>query len=281
MPLIVRKGNPAIGEQNGLPTWNGQPWPGSGEGGGDMYRLTYDANNNAKVDVAEVAESVAWSNITNKPTSSVQNIDDAVSKRHSHANISTLASITQDVSGNPLWKGSEWPGGSSGTVDMSRYDSNDDGIVDSAETLHGLLSTISELNSLTGATGNIQTQIDALSNITNFRGSVDTHANLSTIVTPEDKDMVFVLTDETMSGVTSIYIYDGSDWVYVGTFDVELRNFLSDPISLANEVTGVLDESLIDPDLIRRTDFASSLANIDNAVSLRHTHWNLRTVRNI
>jgi hypothetical protein len=192
MPLIVRKGNPAIGEQNGLPTWNGQPWPG----------------------------------------------------------------------------------GSSGTVDMSRYDSNDDGIVDSAETLHGLLSTISELNCLTGATGNIQTQIDALSNITNFRGSVDTHANLSTIVTPEDKDIVFVLTDETMSGVTSIYIYDGSDWVYVGTFDVELRNFLSDPISLANEVTGVLDESLIDPDLIRRADFASSLANIDNAVSLRHTHTN-------
>lgn len=258
MPLIVRKGNPAIGEQNGLPTWNGQPWPGGGEGGGDMYRLTYDANNNAKVDVAETAEHIDWDNITNKPS------------LHTHSNKAALDLISTDGDNALVWNGTVF----NPTVDMTRYDSDDDGIVDSAETLQGLLSTISELNSLTGATSNIQSQIDALSNITNFRGSVDTHANLSTIATPADKDMVFVLTDETMSGVTSIYIYDGSDWVYVGTFDVELRNFLVDPINLANEVTGVLDESLIDPDLIRRTDFVSSLANIDNAVSLRHTHTN-------
>jgi hypothetical protein len=258
MPLIVRKGNPAIGEQNGLPTWNGQPWPGGGEGGGDMYRLTYDANNNAKVDVAETAEHIDWDNITNKPS------------LHTHSNKAALDLISTDGDNALVWNGTVF----NPTVDMSRYDSDDDGIVNSAETLQGLLSTISELNSLTGATSNIQSQIDALSNITNFRGSVDTHANLSTIATPADKDMVFVLTDETMSGVTSIYIYDGSDWVYVGTFDVELRNFLVDPINLANEVTGVLDESLVDPDLIRRTDFTSSLTNIDNAVSLRHTHTN-------
>lgn len=41
-----------------------------------------------------------WSDIQGKPTSSVANIDDAVSKRHSHSNKSTLDSITSAGSGS-------------------------------------------------------------------------------------------------------------------------------------------------------------------------------------
>lgn len=51
--------------------------------------------------------------------------------------------------------------GGSGTGDMlkSQYDTDDDGIVDSAETLDGLTATIAQLNYLNTATGNIQSQI--------------------------------------------------------------------------------------------------------------------------
>ena len=37
-------------------------------GVGDMLKSVYDADNDGKVDVAETAESVAWSNVTGKPT---------------------------------------------------------------------------------------------------------------------------------------------------------------------------------------------------------------------
>ena len=52
--------------------------------------------------------------------------------------------------------------GGSGAGDMlkSVYDTDDDGIVDSAETLSGLTATITQLNYLNTATSDIQTQIN-------------------------------------------------------------------------------------------------------------------------
>jgi hypothetical protein len=40
----------------------------SGGGGGDMMKAIYDANNNGKVDVAENAEVVPWTGVSDKPT---------------------------------------------------------------------------------------------------------------------------------------------------------------------------------------------------------------------
>ena len=39
-----------------------------GDGSGDMVRAVYDTDNDGKVDVANVAESVPWTGITEKPT---------------------------------------------------------------------------------------------------------------------------------------------------------------------------------------------------------------------
>ena len=41
--------------------------PGGG-GGGDMLKSVYDTNNNGKVDIAEAAEAVPWSGVSDKPT---------------------------------------------------------------------------------------------------------------------------------------------------------------------------------------------------------------------
>jgi hypothetical protein len=54
----------------------------------------------------------------------------------------------------------------SGTGDMTKavYDTDNDGIVDAAETLQGLLSSITELNHLQGVTSAVQTQLNGKAN---------------------------------------------------------------------------------------------------------------------
>lgn len=48
--------------------YNDNPIGSEETGTGDMLKSTYDADNDGVVDVAEVANSVAWTNVTDKPT---------------------------------------------------------------------------------------------------------------------------------------------------------------------------------------------------------------------
>lgn len=60
-----------------------------------------------KLSEAESQDLVlAWANITGKPTSTTVAIDDAVTKRHSHANATQLANIGEDGEGNLTYRGS-------------------------------------------------------------------------------------------------------------------------------------------------------------------------------
>lgn len=110
--------------------------------------------------------------------------------------------------------------------------------------LDGLTSTINELNLLTGATSNIQAQINALTNVGNFTTSVDTHADLATL-SPSADDMVIVIEDDSQpNSPTSIYIYNGTTWIYSGKFEGgQIRDFTTDPLDLVTETTGVLPKS--------------------------------------
>lgn len=59
-----------------------------------------------KISEAESMDLVLdWVNVTNKPNSSVADIDDAVSKRHSHSNLTQLNKIDQDAEGNFTYGG--------------------------------------------------------------------------------------------------------------------------------------------------------------------------------
>ncbi len=49
--------------------------------------------------------NMTWANISNKPTSSVANIDSAVSKSHEHSNLIYLNKISQDNNGNLTYNG--------------------------------------------------------------------------------------------------------------------------------------------------------------------------------
>jgi hypothetical protein len=49
--------------------------------------------------------TLSWANITGRPTSAVADIDDAVSKRHTHANMTQLNQIGDDGNGNMTYNG--------------------------------------------------------------------------------------------------------------------------------------------------------------------------------
>ena len=101
-----------ITESEGSPLWDGAAWPG-GSGSGDMLKSAYDTNNDGKVNAADSADAVAWSGVTGKPTSSIENIDTAVTNTHTHSNKTAIDLITES-GGSPLWNGSAWPGSGTG-----------------------------------------------------------------------------------------------------------------------------------------------------------------------
>ena len=130
-----------------------------------------------------------------------------------------------------------------------------------AKSLDGLLASITELNYLQGAKSNIQAQIDSLSNVGNFTGAVDKHSDLANVQNPSTNDMIIVIEDETKLDKSTIYTYNGNQWVFVGEFKVEMRNFTTNPIDLTTEVTGVLPLSNIDSSVVNNTQIDISLLN--------------------
>lgn len=75
----------------------------------------YIRNNDAWLKVAETESMdlvLDWTNLQNKPTSTVQAIDDAVAKAHTHTNKSELDKIGEDSNGNLTYGGksvaTEW-----------------------------------------------------------------------------------------------------------------------------------------------------------------------------
>lgn len=74
--------------------------------GAAMYMWEDSSETFTKIYEAESLDVVLdWSNIQNRPTSSVESIDDAVSRRHSHTNAAQLDLISQDADGNLTYGG--------------------------------------------------------------------------------------------------------------------------------------------------------------------------------
>jgi hypothetical protein len=68
----------------------------------------YRESNTSWVKISEYESldiSLSWANITGKPTSAVADIDDAVSKRHTHANKTQLDKISEDGNGELTYNG--------------------------------------------------------------------------------------------------------------------------------------------------------------------------------
>lgn len=148
-----------------------------GGGSGDMLKSTYDSNDDGSVDSADTLKgltaSVSELNYVDGVSSNIQTQLD--SKINNPAIEGTNGQVlTTDGQGGRTWTTVQSSGG-----DMlkSVYDTDNDGIVDSAETLSGLTASITELNYMDGATENIQAAL----NMRPLRAELDSWTSEATL----------------------------------------------------------------------------------------------------
>ena len=126
-----------FGESSGQPTYDGNPIGGGGGAVNNAYKNIKVGTTTITASGEDTIEFVAGTNVTLTP--------DAANK-----------TVTIISSGGG--------GGSTGDMLKSVYDTNNNGIVDKAETLNdgtsSLSASISELNYVDGVTSNIQTQLN-------------------------------------------------------------------------------------------------------------------------
>ena len=129
---------------------------------------------------------------------------------------------------------------------------NEDGIL-KVKMLDGQDVTIAEINHLKGLTMNIMDLVNSFANggVKVLNTPVATYADLTTLDRSTFVEgisyIVYVLADETHAGEKTTYLCDKTSSTYFGNADSQ-RNFTTNPIDLANEVTGKLDNSHIDID---------------------------------
>ena len=129
---------------------------------------------------------------------------------------------------------------------------NDKGVL-KVKKLDGQEVTIAEINYLKGLTMNIVDLVKSFSNggVKMYEHTIATYADLLALDRSEFVDgiryFVYVLADETHGGIKTTYICDKTNTSYFGVAGDD-RDFTTEPIDLANEVTGKLGVSNIDVD---------------------------------
>lgn len=129
---------------------------------------------------------------------------------------------------------------------------NDNGTL-KVKKLDGQEVTITEINYLKGLTMNVMDLVSAFANggVKVWGTPVNTYADLSTLDRSLFIDgmsyIVYVLSDETHSNAKTTYLCDKTSETFFGNADSQ-RNFTTNPIDLANEVTGKLGTSHINVD---------------------------------
>lgn len=124
-----------------------------------------------------------------------------------------------------------------------------------SDDIHVTLIEKEYIQFLNGLIGNVQSQIDLLENKLDLAQNpfgntyiVDTHADLSGISNPTERDLAFVRVDETQNNSTTLYNFTIS-WEFVMIVETEVRDFLVNPIDLSTEVTGILSKNNLPSDV--------------------------------
>ena len=129
---------------------------------------------------------------------------------------------------------------------------NDNGVL-KVKKLDGQEVTITEINYLKGLTMNVMDLVNAFANggVKVINTPLNTASELDTMDRTSFIDgisyIVYVLADENHSGAKTTYLVDKTKTTFFGNADSQ-RNFTTNPIDLANEVTGKLGTSNIDVD---------------------------------
>ena len=131
---------------------------------------------------------------------------------------------------------------------------NDNGVL-KVKKLDGQEVTIAEINHLKGLTMNVMDLVNTFANggVKVYERTMPTYADLLTLdrsgFIDEIKYFVYVQSDETHGGAKTTYLCNKTSETFFGNADSQ-RNFITNPIDLANEVTGKLGTSNIDVDTL-------------------------------
>ena len=129
---------------------------------------------------------------------------------------------------------------------------NENGVL-KVKKLDGQEVTITEINYLKGLTMNVMDLVNAFANggVKVLNTPLNTASELDTMDRTSFTDgisyIVYVLADETHSNAKTTYLCTKTSTTFFGNADSQ-RNFTTNPIDLANEVTGKLGTSNIDVD---------------------------------
>ena len=129
---------------------------------------------------------------------------------------------------------------------------NENGIL-KVKRLDGQDVTIAEINHLKGLTMNVMDLVNSFANggVKVLNTPLNTASELDTMDRTSFIDgisyIVYVLADENHSGAKTTYLCTKTSTTFFGNADNQ-RNFITNPIDLANEVTGKLGTSNIDVD---------------------------------
>ena len=129
---------------------------------------------------------------------------------------------------------------------------NDNGVL-KVKKLDGQEVTITEINYLKGLTMNVMDLVSAFANggVKILSTPLNAASELDTMDRTSFIDgisyIVYVLADENHAGAKTTYLVDKTNTTFFGNADSQ-RDFTTNPIDLANEVTGKLGTSNIDVD---------------------------------
>jgi hypothetical protein len=140
-----------ITDVGGAPYYKGSPWPGTGTAG-DMLKSSYATISSTIVDRAYAANSVAWDDVSGRPTLATVATTGAyndlsgkpdLSSLHTHANLATLNAIPAFTGGTAKYLREDGTfqnpptGGTGGDMYKVTYDSVGDGVVNAARAVSG------------------------------------------------------------------------------------------------------------------------------------------------
>lgn len=205
---------------------------------------------------------------------------------HKHTNLNIIDKLTQndgDLFYNDInITNSEIQG------DMKKeiYDTNSNGVIDKAETLDGMNVSIEELNYLVGTSSNIQEQFNAIRIGYSLKGTVGSFDELTKMDTSTIHDgyAYIVEVDETKNNQKTGYLRSSDEWVYLGVFEVQLRDFKTNPILLDSEVSGLLEPKNISDDIARVSQLHKHSVSdevVKNLVKNSHNHAHLDLLETI
>lgn len=112
-----------------------------------------------------------------------------------------------------------------------------------AKSIQGVTVDFKQINLLSGATLNIQEQLNSLSKVVSVHSIVNTKADLPAIVL-ETGSTVLVRQDEDYANASTFYVSNGTVWEYAGKINADLaRDFTLEPLDIVTETTGILPKT--------------------------------------